>query len=80
MTDIEEFIKKFDDTVWMTIRYAHNRHTGAPGMVRELLEVRAKLGNFSLGHYDTTLDNALCGKIQDYDDLRYLYKKYGEEE
>ena len=27
--------KCFDDTIWMAIRYAHGRHTYAPGMVRD---------------------------------------------
>lgn len=27
----------FEDTIWMAIRYAHGRHTYAPGMVREAI-------------------------------------------
>lgn len=28
----------FEDTIWMAIRYAHGRHTYAPGMVRDAVE------------------------------------------
>jgi len=38
MTD-EEKIRilkmSFEDVIWMAIRYAHGRHTYAPGLVRE---------------------------------------------
>ena len=38
MTDKEkiQILKRcFDDTIWMSIRYAHGRHTYSPGMVRD---------------------------------------------
>lgn len=40
MTDKEkiEILKGcFRDTIWMAIRYAHGRHTYAPGMVRNAI-------------------------------------------
>jgi hypothetical protein len=40
MTDKEkiEVLKKcFTDTIWMSIRYAHGRHTYAPAMVRDAI-------------------------------------------
>ena len=30
--------KCFDDTIWMTIRYAHGRSTYAPDMVRDAVD------------------------------------------
>ena len=79
--DMEEFIKAFDETVFMTIRYAHNRQTFAPTMVRRLLELRAKLSDFSLHHRDTTLRPPSKDWINPFacpsDDLRDLYDKYG---
>lgn len=38
MTDkekIDKLKKIIDDTIWMSVRYAHGRHTYAPGMVRD---------------------------------------------
>ena len=32
----EELKQIIDDTLWMAIRYAHGRHTYAPGIVREV--------------------------------------------
>ena len=32
---VEILRKCFEDTIWMAIRYAHGRHTYAPGMVRD---------------------------------------------
>ena len=40
MTDKEKIrILKmsFEDVIWMAIRYAHGRHTYAPGLVREAI-------------------------------------------
>lgn len=40
MTNKEKIAKlkqAFDDTIWMAIRYAHGRHTYAPGMVRDAI-------------------------------------------
>lgn len=34
---IAKLHKCFDDVVWMAIRYAHGRHTYAPGMVRDAI-------------------------------------------
>lgn len=82
--DIEEFLKEFDETVYMTIRYAHNRQTSATAMVRELLEARAKLGSFSLGYRDSTLKSPDKDWVNPYAipscDLRDLYEKYGTDE
>lgn len=41
MTDkekIEVLEKCFNDVIWMSIRYAHGRHTYAPHMVRRAVE------------------------------------------
>jgi len=82
--DIEEFLKEFDETVYMTIRYAHNRQTFAPTMVRKLLEARAKLTDFSLSNRDDTLQPPNKDWISPFAtpscDLRDLYEKYGTEE
>jgi len=40
MTDkekIQALKSYFDDTIWMAIRYAHGRHSYAPGMVRDAI-------------------------------------------
>jgi hypothetical protein len=40
MTDKEKIQKLrncFTETIWMAIRYAHGRHTYAPGMVRDAI-------------------------------------------
>jgi len=35
----EELQKAIEDILWMAARYAHGRHTFAPSMVRDSLEV-----------------------------------------
>lgn len=35
---IDTLKKCFEDTIWMSIRYAHGRHTYAPGMVRDAVK------------------------------------------
>ena len=80
MTDIDELKRAFDDIVWMAVRYAHNRHTYAPGMVRDACKVRDKFGDFSLKEDDTLSDPCTYGD-QPYlkdDDLRDLFIKYKE--
>lgn len=43
MSKENELKKIIDDTLWMAIRYAHGRHTYAPGMVREAVEKMQEL-------------------------------------
>ena len=38
MEDKEKLKKCFEDIAWMAIRYAHGRHTYAPGMVRDAVK------------------------------------------
>lgn len=40
---MKEERKIIEDILWMAIRYAHGRHTYAPGMVREAVEKMKKL-------------------------------------
>lgn len=40
---IETLRKCFEDVIWMAIRYAHGKHTYAPGMVREAVENYKKI-------------------------------------
>ena len=72
---IEELKKAFDDVVWMAIRYAHNRHSYAPGMVRDACKIRAKFGDFHLK------DDAVIRESKDKsglpgDSLKDLLEKY----
>lgn len=57
----KEFVlyRAFSDVIWMAIRYAHGRHTYAPGMVREAVEeVRKLYPNFTL-----QIDNTLKPRV-----------------
>jgi len=76
MTDIDELKQAFDDIVWMAIRYAHNRHSYAPGMVRDACKVRAKFGNFGLKEDDTLGDPCTHRAHITSDDLRDLFITY----
>lgn len=39
MTNEEKLSRAFEDVIWMAIRYAHGRHTYAPGMVRDAVRL-----------------------------------------
>ena len=79
---LEDLKQAFDDIVWMAIRYANNRHTYAPGMVRDAVAVRAAFGDFAFRHYDETLDgpDKDGGMVCEGDNLKDLYEKYGKKE
>lgn len=48
--------KCFEETIWMAIRYAHGRHTYAPGMVRDAVtKYKEIFPDFVLKH-DITID------------------------
>ena len=36
---LELMREAFEDVIWMAIRYAHGRHTYAPDMIREAIEI-----------------------------------------
>jgi len=73
---IERLKEAFDDIVWMAIRYANNRRTFAPTIVREACKIRAKFGDFHLKD-DKTLDGPTTdGWVCKNDNLRDLLEKY----
>ena len=44
MTKNEASLKVIiDDILWMAARYAHGRHTYAPGMIREVVETMQRI-------------------------------------
>lgn len=72
---LEELKKAFDDIIWMALRYANNRHTYAPGVVRKACRIRAKIGDFHLKP-DNTLEDFEGGHTFKHDNLRDLLEKY----
>lgn len=72
--DIEELKKAFDDIIWMAIRYANNRQTAAPSMVRDACEIRAKFSDFKLKDDKTLYD--WNGEGLKSDNLKDLIKTY----
>lgn len=75
--DIEQLKKAFDDIIWMAIRYANNRRTYAPSMVRDACKIRANFGDFKL-RPDVALEdqNDECGLYLESDNLKDLLEKY----
>ena len=73
--DVKDLLKAFDDIVWMAIRYANNKHSYAPGMVRDACRVRAKFGDFRL-KVDDTLADKDDGIGFPGDNLKDLLEKY----
>ena len=75
--ELEELKKAFDDIFWEAIRYGNNRHTYAPGMVRDACKVRAKFGDFHLKPDDTLEgwhETSISGKSDNLKDLLEEYK------
>ena len=81
---IDELCAAFDEIVWMSIRYAHGRHTYAPDMVRNAIKKRASIAPFTI-RPDSTLeprpdpkDRTCCDLDSDY--LFDIFEKYPPEE
>jgi len=50
----KELLKIIDDILWMAIRYAHGRHTYAPGVVRYVVKaLKSIYPNYILRKDDT---------------------------
>ena len=66
----------FEDIVWMAIRYAHGRHTYAPGMVRDAVNAYKELyPDFKLKE-DKTLEpkpDTFGGMVLEEDYLNDLF-------
>ena len=76
---IVELCKAFDDIVYMAIRYGSNRHTAAPGIIRDACEVRARYNDYVL--FELKNDNTLNGPdvgafAVPSDNLKDLIEKY----
>jgi hypothetical protein len=79
--EVKELCAAFDDIIYMAIRYANNRHTYAPSIVRYACETRAKfdkMRKFNLKE-DTTLEapeSNTRGIVCEGDNLLDLIEKY----
>lgn len=60
---IETLKKCFEDTIWMSVRYAHGRHTYAPSIVRNAIS------NFKKVFPDFKLREDLTIKPPENDDV-----------
>jgi len=66
MNQKEILIKIIQDTFWMARRYAHGRHTYAPGIVRDAYQVLKKMG-IKIKHDQTIKPpEKVSGYLSDY--------------
>jgi hypothetical protein len=81
MTKDEKIAKlkqAFEDTIWMAIRYAHGRHTYAPGIVRNAITTFKKVFPDWNPRNDITIDSpdkdTIKGALSRSDYLDDLFK------
>lgn len=82
--DMKEMCDAFDEILWMSIRYAHGRHTFASTIVRDACKVRAKHGELTI-RSDHTLEERPGPKDRwgvdlESDYLFDLFETYKEDE